>query len=325
MEKYDVSIIVLIYNPKLEKVKSTLFSAISQKNTTFEIIVTDDGSSKDYFDEIEDFFKRNKFFNYKLIKNKTNIGTVNNFYNALKKARGEYIFATSPGDMLYDDNTLMDLYEFSKGKSLEICFGDAVYYSNEDNNLQILKQYNNAPLRNEIFDEDKSLIFQKIGFFSGNYILGASFFRKKEAAIKYIGAIKNVCKYVEDNTSTAFALANNVRIYHLKRYVVWYEYGTGVSTSKNLEWENLLKRDFEESFKKLYESYSNDLIIKNVYYKNKIKNKILKSLYSLYILLTNPKFFVNAKKIKFIKKSIIPLHEFDENILKNYIKIGSED
>lgn len=321
-KNFNVSIIVATYNPKLEKVKSTLFSAINQKNITFEIIVTDDGSAVDYFDEIEAFFKRNKFYNYKLIKNKTNIGTVKNFYNALKKAKGEYVFATSPGDLLYDENTLVDLYDFAQNKNVEICFGDAVYYSNDKNNLQILKQYNNAPLKSEIFDEDKSLIFQKIGFFSGNGILGASFFRKKEAAIKYIGAIENVCKYVEDNTSTAFALANNVRIYHLKRYVVWYEYGTGVSTSKNLEWKNLLKKDFDESFKKLYESYPNDLIIKNVYYKNKIHNKLFKA---MYLFLTNPKFLINVVKIKCIKKSIGPLHVFNEDILKKYIKIGSEN
>ena len=47
--KYDVSIIVATYNPDLNKLMSTLLSIIIQKGIKFEIIVTDDGSQKDYF------------------------------------------------------------------------------------------------------------------------------------------------------------------------------------------------------------------------------------------------------------------------------------
>ncbi len=319
--KYNVSVIVLTYNPDIVKLKSTLFSVIIQKNVDFEIIIADDGSNNSYYNDILKFFKQNKFINFRCIKNNTNIGTVNNYYNALLECDGEYIYGISPGDMLYDSNALLNLYDFAKNKNAEICFGDAVFYSNVRNNLQILKQYNNEPLHADIFDENKPLNIQKVGFFFGNNILGVSYFRKKETAIKYIGVIKDMCKYVEDNTSTAFAIADNVRIYHLKKYVVWYEYGTGISTNQSIRWKVLMKKDFEQNFNKLKECYSYDSMIRSICNTNKINNKVLKV---LYLLLINPVLLISVLKIKFMKKYIGPVHITDFDLLKNYIKTGSE-
>lgn len=319
--KYNVSVIVLTYNPDIVKLRSTLFSIIIQKNIDFEIIIADDGSNDDYYADVLKFFEENKFINFSFIKNNTNMGTVNNYYNALKRSNGEYIYGISPGDMLYDVNVLLNLYNFAKNKNAEICFGDAVFYSNVRNNLKILKQYNNEPLHADVFDENEPLNIQKVGFFFGNNILGASYFRKKETAIKYISVIKDVCKYVEDNTSTAFAIADNVRIYHLKKYVVWYEFGTGISTNQSIEWKVLMKKDFEQNFNKLKKRYSRDSIIRSVCNINKINNKVLKA---LYLLLINPVLLINVLKIKFMKKYIGPVHVTDFDLLKNYIKTGSE-
>ena len=100
------------------------------------------------------------------------------------------------------------------------------------------------PVLNCIFDENKPLNIQKVGFFFGNNILGASYFRKKETAIKYISAIKDVCKYVEDNTSTAFAIADNVRIYHLKNMLYGMNLEQVYQQIKVLNWKVLMKKEF---------------------------------------------------------------------------------
>ena len=135
--KYDISVIVATYNPDLNKLMSTLLSIIVQKGINFEIIVTDDGSQKDYFKEVIVFFERNNFKNYSLIKNEINIGTVNNFYNALIISKGKYIFGISPGDMVYDENSLFSIFDFAEENKAKVCFGDAVYYSNFNNHLKI--------------------------------------------------------------------------------------------------------------------------------------------------------------------------------------------
>ena len=96
--KYTLSIIVVAYNPVVEKMKETLVSAINQEGVDFEIIVADDGSDKEYKDEIIQLFQEYKFKNYKLIMNPKNQGTVRNLLSALDVAEGEYAKGISPGD-----------------------------------------------------------------------------------------------------------------------------------------------------------------------------------------------------------------------------------
>lgn len=320
--KYDVSVIVATYNQDLNKLMSTLLSIIVQKGINFEIIVTDDGSQKDYFKEVIVFFERNNFKNYSLIKNEINIGTVNNFYNALIKSNGKYVFFISPGDMLYDENSLFSMFDFAERNKIKICFGDAVYYSNSNNKLKIFKNIHNAPLKSLIYNDDTPFVTQKIGFLWGNYILGVSFFRNRELAIKYIGKIKDYCRYVEDNTSTAFILADNIRIHHLKKHIVWYEYGTGVSTSKSEKWSKLLEQDFNNCYEKLYNSYIKDNIISAFYHTSKMNKKLSKT---IYMVLNHPMILFTILKIRLMPKSIGLQHPINKKILENYLKIGSEN
>ena len=59
-----------------------------------------------------EIFSMHNFENYKMIKNPANIGTVNNYYQALLKVKGEYLYGISPGDMLYNKDALRNLYNF---------------------------------------------------------------------------------------------------------------------------------------------------------------------------------------------------------------------
>ena len=111
--KYPITVIVATYNPEWKKLRSTLLSIVTQKNIDFEIIITDDGSNDDYFDKAREFFIKNEISKYRFIKNQINIGTVKNFYNAIKCAGGEYVYGISPGDMFYEETTLEKLYFFA--------------------------------------------------------------------------------------------------------------------------------------------------------------------------------------------------------------------
>ena len=56
-KKCKVTVAVISYNPVWEKLRNTLKSVVWQKKVDFEIIVADDGSEKDCFDFVEQFFK----------------------------------------------------------------------------------------------------------------------------------------------------------------------------------------------------------------------------------------------------------------------------
>lgn len=314
--EYSVTVFITTYNPVWKKLESTLMSVITQKNIDFEVIIADDCSISDYTVEIENYFQTYNFNNYKLIKHEINVGTVRNCYDAFIEAKGEYLFGVSPGDMLYNETTLYELYKFAKINNADTCFGHAVYYNN-NNKLNILSKKYNDPKQPCLFEDKDALLY----LLFGNSILGAVFFRKKVSAIKYIGEIIGISKYVEDNTSAAFALADGVHYLYYNKYVVWYEYGTGVSTSKNKRWEEVLRADFDMTYNKLYEKYKDNYVI-NVFHKVRKMNKIKK----IFFLLWNcPLLFFRILKFKCTKPLMANVMPMDKSILKKYLQIENED
>ena len=133
----QVSIIICTYNPDLRKLLTSVKSVVVQTGVEFEIIVTDDGSKIDYFNDIKAYFADIRFTEYSLIKNIDNLGTVKNVLNALKHARGEYVFLNSPGDYVFDSTVISDFYEFAKKNNADICFGDYIPYFLEEKIIYI--------------------------------------------------------------------------------------------------------------------------------------------------------------------------------------------
>ena len=105
---FFISIIVLCYNPSIDKLLFTLDSLLRQKKIKYEIILSDDGSSIDYFNLVRDYFERNNFTNYKLIRHDCNQGTVLNAYDDVLKSKGQYIKMISPGDAIANFESLFN-------------------------------------------------------------------------------------------------------------------------------------------------------------------------------------------------------------------------
>ena len=141
--KYDVTAVLLTYNPKIDKILLSLNSLINQKNIKYEILVCDDGSKKTFTNEIIQFFTKNAFNEYKIINQKENKGTVSNCLNAAKNAQGKYLFLTSPGDIIYDEMTLFDFFCFVEDNHYDICFGNAIFYNLKENNINIINEKTN--------------------------------------------------------------------------------------------------------------------------------------------------------------------------------------
>ena len=87
----DVSVVVVTFNPSWEKLRITLLSILFQKNINMEIIISDDCSVNNYFEEVRELFAKNSFSNYYLISHIENQGTVNNLLDAVQQCKGRYI------------------------------------------------------------------------------------------------------------------------------------------------------------------------------------------------------------------------------------------
>ena len=311
-----VSVIVILYKPDLKKIVITLNSILKQVNIDYEILISDDGSDVDYFPQIINFMHRNGFEDYKLIKNEQNVGTVKNILGALEKAKGKYIFITSPGDLLYNYDTLYDFYSFSYKNDAKIVFGNAVCYNITDK-INILPQLK-CPLSPKSYDVKCSYLEAYTSFFFGNYILGAKYFREKECALKYFKKIQDCCKYVEDTTSSMVALANGEKIVFYNRNIVWYEYGTGISTSGSNEWQEIIKSEMMLVMNKLKNEYSKDRVIDWAVTLHSTDNLFKKGV----ALLNKPLillYFLKFKiKSKFFKERIV---NFDDSVIRDAIGI----
>ncbi len=125
----EVTVIVASYNPIWEKLRRTLCSIILQKDIHIEIIVVDDGSEDNLFIKIRNFFYEYNFKEYILMDSDINQGTCINIYRGAKAAKGKYLKCISPGDYLYEETTLKQMYEYAEKNNADVCFGEAIYYS----------------------------------------------------------------------------------------------------------------------------------------------------------------------------------------------------
>lgn len=242
-QDYEITVIVCTYNPDLQKLISTLKSVVLQKGVKIQVIVTDDGSSNNYFNEVKALFSSYPDIDYKLIENEINIGTVNNIYHAIKLAKGKYTYVISPGDFFFSENTLSQILIFSEENDIDIAFGKAQYYKTENNSIKLFREMN--PCAPEIYKlRWISNKMKALAYCTMQGIVGASFFRRTDVFTEYLSNISGRSKYDEDNTTTYIhVLKKNKSIYYLDEFVVWYEYGTGISTSNNKKFLEELEKD----------------------------------------------------------------------------------
>lgn len=244
MDNVLVSIIVASYNPSFVQLKNTVISAIKQKNISFEIIVADDGSSIDYFDHLIQIFAERKFTNYKFAKLKSNEGTCKNIFNGLKMASGKYIKTIAPGDYFFSDEVLHRWVEWMENEDKKVCFGNAVFYSvTSENKYEFLRVVEN-PQNIEVYRRNhcssKSQLLNYV--FLKDVPVGANFITDKELMIKYLSSIIPEVIYAEDMVYRMM-LVDGYEFVHFNEPVVWYEYGTGISTNGSDKWKSIINRE----------------------------------------------------------------------------------
>lgn len=239
---YQVTVLVVSYNADWSNMKRTLLSILKQKKISFEIIIVDDGSRDNLFLLIDKLMSKEDFQNYKLIASEENEGTVKNEYKGILVAKGEYIKDISPGDLLYDEMVLFDFYQFAKIKHYDILFGEAIYYYEKEGGVSFLENVRRPKYMEVYYPEHLNNKARFNYLVLNDWVLGANFFIKTSIYQKYLTQLYGKVKYLEDY-SFVLAVADNQQIYYLKRPIVWYEFGTGISTNKDIYWEKLLQQD----------------------------------------------------------------------------------
>lgn len=282
MERF--SIIVLLYNADPVRVKFTLESIMRQSFQDYEIILSDDGSVNDPFEEIELYFKEKHFTNYLFVKNKVNAGTVLNIYGALKRARGEYIKLIGAGDMLYSETTLQDVYDFMSSNNYNCCFGRMKSFSFADG-YNIVPQKFYAPKYLKEYTRkkiNKKRIFRDM-LMHENWIYGATMFFKKPMLLMCMKTLLGRVKYTEDIFQLMIFLRKDYMRY-LDKYVVWYELGYGFSNSGNVNFIKAIRAD-QESYVSYIESKcpNNKQLLKLIEYRRNRRAGVMNASFLTYL------------------------------------------
>lgn len=239
----DISVLVLSYNPVWEKLKRTLLSIILQKDISLEIVVADDGSKNNYKEDVEALFFEYGFNNYKYVVSKVNQGTVLNVTMGLEYCESQYIKLLSPGDYLYSDMVLHNWLEFMNENHYGISFGDAVYY-NHESNLRIISTAHQPTNMSVYIKRKNENIIRKNYLEIYDLILGASLLAKKDLMEIYLKQIANKVIFTEDLIYRLMVF-DGIRIYYYNKIVIWYEYASGVSDSKNKVWIERMQKDVD--------------------------------------------------------------------------------
>lgn len=314
---FDITVLVATYNPVEDKLYKTLKSILVQNNIDCQIIIADDGSKEFNLDNIENFFETNNFFNYHIVKNEKNQGTVKNIKSGIEFCRGKYVKLISPGDYLYDDNVLKKWFEFMESESAEWSFGDAIYYSlDENDNFVVRKEYANPQdVRPYIIKKQEKCVRNYL--ISNDLVLGASTLCRTDIMNEYLDLIVDRVVYAEDNIYRIMMYDGKVATY-FSQNVVLYEFGSGISTSKSDEWSKKLLLDGNNTNDIIYNNNTDVYGIKNDFCRvNKsYVNKIKRHLSCLFI-----KGYI-CNKIKFKVKKRYTSMDVDINYIKkiNVIK-----
>jgi len=240
-----ISVIVITYNQEITKLIKTLDSIVTQQGIDFEIIICDDGSRKQYKEELKSYFSQKSFYNYNLVFHKQNAGTVSNYYSGLQVAKGEYTKLISPGDCLTEKNTLYKWVKCLRESNKEWSFSDAYYYYIDNGTINYRKA---KAMPQIIFPYIHNNRFRCIWNYTAleDIANGAAIIGTTRSQRYYCRMIKDKgIKYCEDYLYRIMMFHGIVGSY-FPEAAICYEYGTGVSTSGDIAWKDKLKEDSQK-------------------------------------------------------------------------------
>ena len=196
----DISIIIPIYNSE-RFLASCLESVLYQDFTgNFEIICVNDGSNDESLKVLNDFAIR---FNQIIVINQENSGPGKTRNEAIKKARGKYLFFLDSDDFLLSNTILSEMFEKSEKYNLEIIMGNIEYIlDDESKNYPINRTRipsNQIIKGEELLNYDMKFMFSVNKLYLRNYLL-------KNELLFIEGIIYEDCEF----TPRAYFLAKRV-------------------------------------------------------------------------------------------------------------------
>ena len=229
-------------------------SVVRQKDCKYEIIIADDGSKDSYLDELKKWTSQFKDILFKYSFLNINQGTVGNLLQAVSISSGLFVKIISPGDYLFDENTLSKFLQYQKKTNADLIAGNFIYYQDgpklvRDRLPHCLQSYSSKKMMRNI------LAFN-------DHFNGAALILRRDIIHKCLRIVNGTVRFAEDISIVDICLLENYKVMYYSLPMVWYEFGTGISTVKKVSspmrldsealWNLLSQRYSGQSFDKIY-------------------------------------------------------------------------
>lgn len=236
------SVMILCYNPEWSALRRTIDSVLLQKDIEWELIFADDCSQNDCIQKATEYLEERDYTEYQICHHEKNVGTVNNIFDALALAKGEYLKCIGAGDCLFQENTLKEIYDFMKTQKCTMCYGRMQAYRLE-NDKMILETFC-FPKDIKAHEKGKNVRIQKNIIENHGWIVGASMFYRTDKFRQYMKQICGVVTYCEDLLQVLLLLHQETIKYYPEG-VMYYELGTGISTNVGTGNEDRMQKDHQ--------------------------------------------------------------------------------
>lgn len=101
-----LTVLVAQYRPDPQALRRTLASLAMQTTRDFAVVLADDGSPQNFFADSQAYLAEHGITAVQTVAMPENGGTVCNILHAAQKVSTRWILTLSPGDYLYDQDTL---------------------------------------------------------------------------------------------------------------------------------------------------------------------------------------------------------------------------
>lgn len=223
-----VTVFICTYR-KLDLLAEALDSLFNQDYPNIELIISDDGSPNFDRNQIKGLTENapDNIKEINIIHHETNLGTVKNLNNLLRKSNGDYYIGLSQDDLFYRGDTITKIVDFfTSNDALIITSKRVPFTKNLDDFKEAIPTYKDY--RYLLEDEDK--LFYRLCI--NNFISGASTYHSKKLFKKF-GYFDEEYIILEDQPKYLQLARKKVKIHFFNEITKYYRMD-GISTNKNI-------------------------------------------------------------------------------------------
>ncbi|WP_295342286.1 glycosyltransferase [uncultured Subdoligranulum sp.] len=260
MEKL-LTVLVAQYRPDPDALRRTLASLAMQTTRDFAVVLADDSSPQPFFEESRSYLAAHGITDVQALRMQENGGTVMNILSAALRVETRWVLTLSPGDYLYDAETLAWWLERLQADAPRVAFGKQAYYTPKPEPTPAPGEtpFDRTPYDPAHYDAvaiKRNLLLYDDG------ISGCGMVYERDLLLDALHTMAGHVRLAEDFSVRLFAV-RGIRIQRYDRLTTWYEYGEGVSTNENAR--RRMAAEWRAMVELLHREYPKDRTVKLAY------------------------------------------------------------